>query len=283
MTCGPIAVLLLLTLASAASAQNLIANPGFDGNPPSGWYQIWSRDTGAASESTSSEPTPSHQLALKVVSTGEKDWSVGQTDPIHVRAGDILDFSGWIKAEGSGNVQLSLHTSDADGKTVDWMAGLVDAGGTHPWNAYRRRLVVPPGVATVQYRLTGDGPETCWLSAPALTYGGSTKNLVAQWHGGVFNLASSTLKVRFNPALATLAIVDKRNGLVWWQSPVNRGVLVKSAKVVSSTELRFTLWDVANDLNLAADVKLDAKLPKVSMVVDGTGGLSSPLNFPQPF
>jgi len=89
------------------------------------------------------------------------------------------------------------------------------------------------------------------------------------------------LTVRFNPSHATLAIIDKRNGHAWWQMPVNGGVVVKSVRPVSSTELRCALWDVANDLNLDADFKLTNTGVAVSLKANGV--VQMPIAYPQPF
>jgi len=276
-------VALLGTAAGAVQAQNLLTNPTFDGSPaPTGWDQIWSRDAGGATESVDADhPSTSTGPSLKVASTSDKDWSVGQSKPVAVKRGDILTLSGWLKANGDGNTQLSLHTCDSAGNTLDWMAGLIQLSGTSEWQFFTRKFVVPAGCATVQYRLTGDGHETSWLSTPSLQADGNVNSMVLRWNGKVFTLHAAPLSVRFNPSHATLAIMDKRNGHAWWQMPVSSGVIVRDVKAVSPTELRCALWDVANDLHLAAEFKLTASELTVSL--HGDGAVHTPVAFPLPF
>jgi len=281
---GFVATVAFLATPSAIQAQNLLTNPIFDGMPtPSGWDQIWSRDTGAATESMDVDHPPSMSTgrSLKVVSTSDKDWSVGQSKAVAVKPGDILTLSGWLKADGAGNTQLSLHTCDSAGNTIDWMAGLIQLSGTSDWQFFSRKFVVPAGCATVQYRLTGDGQETSWLSTPSMQADGNVNSLLSKWSVRVFTLHSSILTARFNPSHATLAIIEKRNHHVWWQMPVNGGVIVKDVTPVSSTELRCALWDVSNDLNVDADFKLTAS--ELTVTLHGNGAVQAPIAFPQPF
>ena len=218
---------LLSTLPSHADAPpNLLTNPGFTAGL-AGWEPLWTREPNTGTEDIDTAVTHDGKASLRVKHTGERDWSAAQSAQLPVHAGDILALSGWVKAEG--NAQISLVTRSADGTVLDWEAGLVGTTGPHDWQRLARRFVVPPGVATVQYRFTGDWHGTVWLADAALVKEGSTASFGGKLHGKTLHLANATLDVTMNEEDGTLAVTDKRTGQAWHQQAPD-GMIVKDAQ-----------------------------------------------------
>ncbi|MGI4788306.1 MAG: glycoside hydrolase [Janthinobacterium lividum] len=260
----------------------LLTNPSFESSL-SGWEPLWTRDPNTGTESIDTAVMHGGKASLQVHFTGEKDWSIAQTTRLPVHVGDIFTLSGWIKGEGAADAQLSVVTRGADGAEIDWMAGLEEVNGTHDWQQLSRRWVVPSGVATVQFRLTGAGPGTVWLDDLALVKDGNAAALSSKRHGQALQLTNAVLDVRLNEEDGTLAVTDKRGGIAWHQQPLGEGLIVKDARRLGPRNLELTVWDVASDLTLEAALTLDPAKPKLSVQISGTGTQQQAVDFPPPF
>ncbi|MGD0091795.1 MAG: glycoside hydrolase [Planctomycetota bacterium] len=279
-------VVMLSGWAAACAGENLLANPGFESGaalPPEGWSAFWSRADGAGRLVLDEQVKRGGTRALKVIHEGAEDWSVAQRAPLPVEPGDIFTLGGWVKCESAATVQLSVVTRGADGKTIAWMHGLLETGGTHDWRELKGKFVVPAGCASIQFRLTGNGKSTAWLDDALLVKEGNVNAFRGNIKDQVLTLANDALAVRLETSHGTLAVTDKRTGGVWEQKPCGNEAVIKEARLASGTEAQLELWNVADDLLVQATLTLAPGKPELTVALNGEGALRQLFGFPQPF
>ena len=287
----PFGLLLALRLCFATSAAtraappNLVTNGDFAAGvsaagTPLGWSPFWSRQAGAGTMALDDQTEYGGHPSLKVMHTGAGDWSVEQAAKLPVTPGGIFRLGGWVKCEKTESTELSVVTRDAKGNVLDWSYSPARTSGTHDWQLLSRRFVAPAGCATVQFRLIGSGPGTIWLSEAVLEGEGAAPSAL---RAKTLRLVSPALDVRLAAGDGTLAVLDRRAGRTWRQTPFGAGMVVKDAQRLSATSARLTLWDVANDLTLHVTVALAANTPELTVTLAGDGPMDQPVAFPPPF
>ena len=81
---------------------------------------------------------------------------------------------------------------------------------------------------------------------------------------------------------ATIAVLDRRTGRRWQQTPVEAGMMVTGAQT-EGNRIELDLWHVPSGLELKAVLELDAALPEFTFRVEGDGEMPGPLRYPCPF
>ena len=281
-----LALLLLLTPlpARCQAPPNLVMNPGFEGGAaagvPDGWQPFWSRTPGTGTMTLDASVRHEGQASLKVLHTGDQDWSVEQAAKLPVASGDIFRLGAWVKSDHTEGAQVCLVTRKADGSVLDWSAGAITVDGTHDWQKFARTFVVPADCATVQFRFIGSGKATAWLDDAMLIRTGNVRALQA--HGKTLTLTNHSLNVRVTPD-GLLTVRDRRCGRLWSQQAVNADMIVTGVERQGSLAMRLALWDVADDVHLRATLALAAGTPELEVTLAGAGRLSDFIAFPQPF
>src|SRR5579883_2865463 len=278
-------LLLFLPAFPALADSNLILNPNFDTVLPSGPSQnwtYWERTPGSGSVAFDKPGPQSHIRSVKVTYHNTDDWSFASDRQIPVHPGEIYEISGWVKAEGAQDAQLSVVTRSADGQTLDWSYGGINVASATNWTFFHRKFVVPANCATIEYRLIGSGNETVWLDEASLVRVGNIADFQAAGAGKPLALDNALLHVRIDTGKGLLSITDKRNGRAWRQDTIDNGEVVQSAHRDGQSVV-LTLWNVSNDLTLKATITLAKDKPEVTVALQGQGALNSPLPFPQPF
>ncbi len=281
-----LAFLMLLLPTRVLRAQtppNLLTNPGFEQSAagvPGGWAPIWTRDPGTGVTTLDNSIHHGGLSSLKVVHTGALDWSVAQSAPVPVTPGDIVRFGAWVKSEATDGAEIALVTRGSDGTVLDWEAAMTETGGTHDWQRFTRACAIPAGCATVQFRFIGTGPATAWLDDVFLTRDASIR--ARQAHVPPLHLSSRLLAVSVSPS-GLLSVRDRRNGRLWQQQAVDPDVVITRARRLGPSSLRLALWDVPNDLHLTVTVSLAPKAPEMTLALAGSGPVTVPVAFPQPF
>ena len=276
---GLLIVMLCLGIAHAAPP-NLLTNGDFAAGIAQGWEPFWSRQAGSGSMAVDPATPYGGHLSLRVTHTGADDWSAAQAARLPVRPGGIYRLSGWVRCEKAESAELSVVMRDAKGGVLDWSYSPVRTSGTHDWSLLTRRLIVPAGCATVQFRMIGSGPGTVWLSEAALVKEGMVP---AALHGKTLRLLNPFLDVRLAAGDGTLTVTDKRAGRTWHQEPFGAGLIVRDARSLGVNSARLTLWDAANDLTLRADLALDPKAPELTVTLTGDGSVQEPITYPPSF
>ncbi len=280
-------LLFLLLLGHIAGAQNLLDNPNFEtqaiSTVPQGWSQFWSREEGAGEMALDNAVWHGGRSALKVTHRGSKDWSVAQAQNLAVKSGDVFTIQGWLRVENLHSAQLSVVARQANGDVLDWFLGSIETSGTHDWKLLSRQFLVPPGCATIQFRMIGDGPGTVWLDDAQLFSIGNVNAYANVGKSRDLHLSNRFLDVQLDGA--TFSVTDKRNKRVWHQQEGD--IIVKNAILTTDAHqgkaLSLTLWDVNNGLDLQATLSLATNAPEISVSLAGEGALERSVAFPQGF
>lgn len=270
---------------STARAQaNLIANPTFaavNAGQPDAW-DFWTRTPDGGSINLDTPAPGVAGRSARIDHHTSDDWNFASHSPIAVQPGEIYDLSGWAKAQNAQDAEIGVVTRDPQGQTLDWDYGAISVSGADGWQHFTRKLVVPPGCASIQYRLIGSGTETVWLDGASLVRTGNIATLQAQLAGKFLTLDNPALHVRLDEQHGLLSVTDKRIGRTWSQQAAGNDQIVTSAHRQGSA-LILTIWDVPDDLHYAVTFALARAAPEVDATLDGTGALGAPLAFPQPF
>lgn len=265
-----------------APEPNLVENNGFEAPALTSWPLVWSRTTGAI-QATRDETEKHHgEASLKVTHSGDKDWAVSQNRQLPVRAGEIYNFTGWIKVEKSSNAQFSLIARDAANQVRDWAFSQLNTKGTHGWEYLHRRFVVPPGVTSLEFRFVGEGTGTAWFDDVELRRIGEVTQMQKELPAGPMILENRLLRVEIEARNGLFAVTDKRAGQTWRQGVPGDGILVKKA-VLQKDGAHLELWDLVNDLTLNATLALAPNAPEISVAIEGSGAMRGQILYPAPF
>ena len=286
-----------LLAGSAAGGESLLANGDFE-NGLTGWQKLWSRTPNAGKAALDTESRHGGRQAVRVEHTGAQDWSLAQEPRLPVRPGQVYEYKGWVRVQGSGRAELSVVLADEKGGVLNWLFAGRRTGATADWRLLRSRFVIPPGAASMQARLTGNGPATVWLDDASLTLEGSMDELRAKNLPETLKASNDVLEVTLHTADGRLTVLDRRTGKdgsagaspsqgtgqKWEQRAGGATLAVLDAKALAlEAGFDVRLLDPASMLEIAATVRLDPKLPEVTVELAAKGELANPLAFPPPF
>ena len=271
-------ILLALVLA-APGGENLLVNGDF-AEGPSGWSDLWTR-TPSGKLALDAQQSHGGKQSLRIVYSGEKDWSLAQQHAIEVKAGQIYELSGWVRVQGRGDTTLCVTLRDAADKVTDWTFAGQTAGASEAWTLLRTRFVVPTDAKTMLPRLIGNGPATVWFADARLTLQGSVDQMRSKDLPRTLSLDGRFLEVVLCTADGTLAVKDRRSGRRWTQWSGSQIIVLDSKTVADGFDL--TLLDPATMLRLKAAVRLEPERPEVTVELTAAGEMPRPVAFPQPF
>ena len=285
--CFPVLACALAIVPCSSHAQsNLLANPGFEEGAgtksPVGWQDVWSRDTGMATAVIDTDVCHSGDSSLKVVSKDWRDWSVGQKAKVSVKAGEIYTLRGWIKCQDDQQTQISLVTCDSTGAALNWSAAAVGTSGTHDWQQFSARLVIPEGCVLVQYRLTGYGTGTVWLDDAELVKSGDLAEIRKRWGSRTYALSNRYLALRFDPLTAEFEVTDRRTGRVWRQTSASNSAVVESVEVGNKT-IDVSLDDASMSAPISVAISIPQDAPQVRVSLDTNAQMTGKAAFPFAF
>lgn len=261
--------------------ENLLVNGGFESGT-TGWQTLWARDPSLATTALDSADRHAGSQALRLTHGGQRDWSLAHSLTLKVVPGEIYDLSGWVRVQGTGSVTLGVVTRDAAGKTDAWSYGGRTAHQTKSWLLLRSRFVVPPGIATIQPRLIGDGPATVWCDEFALTRQAGLDALRPPNLPAAVTIGNAALDVTLRTADATFELIDKHSHLTWTQRALDARVIVLSA-VAAGRAIDLKLLDPRSMHQFAARAHLDGDSPELVVTIHDDGEMDAPLAWPAPF
>lgn len=271
-------LLLSFLLVPLANAQddNLIVNPSFQ-QETRGWQSLWCREDGKGTATLVTNPSYGSTHALKVEYQGDRDWSIGQERQIPVKPGDIYSFSAWIKTEnfrGAGQGQISLVTRDAQGQVLDWMAGMRNTTSIHDWQELKGKYLVQEGVATIQFRITGEAPGvTYWDGVELKKVFGAASGLSS----APATLFSGGTTFVYSPTDNKLFVWNQEGKTYVFKGWGKSSVVTNCAKAAEN-RLDLILAD-ADGTTLAASAVVDLD-GSILFSLKGNGPLSSDFEFP---
>jgi len=267
-----------LTIASSALGENLVVNPLFE-KGLQGWQQLWCREEGLGKAEWLSLSNPGGSHCVRITYQGQRDWSFAQEQRLPVKPGEIYVFSSWVKCEnlkGSGQGQLSVVTRDALGSELDWLYGLKNTGIDHDWEKLSGRVMVPDRCATLQFRITGEGPGTTFWSGLTLEKVGEAQSPQALQP---VTLTSAGTTLSYLPDTKQLVLTHPTGDSQRLQGWGGGGTLLKLTKSAES-RLDLLLADASGN-TVSASVELE-KDGSALFRLKGDSPLAGDFEFPGP-
>ena len=270
---------------AGSPGENLLKNGGFE-NGMEAWNPLWTRDDGAGKLTLDTTEHHGGTQSARIEHTGGKDWSLTHTLNLQVQPGEIYEFAAWVRLQGAGSATLGVITRDAAGKAIDWAYGGQSTHETKGWRLFHSRFIVPPGVATLNPRLIGEGTATIWCDDFVLTRQGSLAALCAPGLPEAVTIHNAALDVTFKPGDSTFAITDHRSKRTWLQQAAGAQLIVLDAKIAHADgrdTIALKLLDPVSMGKLTATARLDGETPELVISLQGAGKMDAPLSWPAPF
>ena len=274
-------LLVFAALGAETAAANLVTNGGFESGL-AGWRPLWTRQAGAGKLDVDTQIFHSGRSGVRIIHSGENDWSFEPLLRLPVQAGDIYELKAWVQLEGEGTATLCVSTWDGKGQNLGWSYGERSTGVAKTWKQMTSRLVVPEGVAELQPRLIGHGPATIQVDDFSLVKVGSIASLRPAGLRAEFSLTNASLIVNVNTTQATIAVMDRRTQeTVRNYAPIAEFVVTRAS--AEPNQIHLELLQIASGATLKADLALDPVRPEFVLSVTGTGEMQAPLRYPYPF
>jgi len=149
-----------------------ITNPDFEtisGDRAQGW-NFWSRD-GNGTVTIVADTVHSGRSAVRVVSSGEKDWNLSNSSVMIVKPGQAFTLKAWAKLSKPGqDVSISV-VGKSGGKVVSWDIGSSDCDDVRDWQQLVADVLVPDGVDEMYVRFVGSGPTDVVVDQTSIEVG----------------------------------------------------------------------------------------------------------------
>jgi hypothetical protein len=259
--------------------ENLLTNGDFE-QGLAGWSDAWSRTPGVKASLDAEQVHGGHQAA-RIEHTGSQDWSFQQANKLVAKPGEIYELSGWVRVEGKGDATLCVTLRQPGGEAMSWSFGGRTARASDAWRPLRSRFVIPPGAATIEPRLIGDGPSTVWLDDAVLNRVGALDAIRSADLPETLTAANPHLEVKLATADGTFSVVDRRTGQEWKQR-AGRSPFVLSAKPAQGGfDLR--LLDPAGAMEIGVTMRLDPERPELVVELAAQGEMADRIAYPSPF
>ncbi|MDR0869253.1 MAG: hypothetical protein LBN39_00525, partial [Planctomycetaceae bacterium] len=238
---------------------------------------IWARQNGAA-KMTSEKQNGAD--VIRLVHTGKDDWALSEGKRFAVVPGDVYELQAKMRFDGKNHAGISVVSRDAQGETIEWIYASKELTGKTEWTTLISRFIVPPGVATIEPRITGYAPATVEIDGFSMkkteTYPllpPDTKPLMLENH---------FLKVETNPA-GTFSITDKRTKRTWKPAERMKNFIVINEIAGSSASLHFPLVNCENMQKFNVHLTLEKEAPELTVHISGSGTMSGGTAYPPPF
>lgn len=262
-------------------ATNLLPNAGFE-QGWSGWSPLWERHRGAGRAQLSSDHPHAGQNAMQVDYTSTDDWSLSSEPRIPVTPGELFEMGAWLRIRGEGRTVVSVITRNRKEEVVEWNYAAKALQHQDSWTQVATRFMIPPGVASIQARIVGEGPASIGIDEVTLVPKG---RLAAPRHepsASPASLTNSTLILTWLQDTATFRVLDRRTGHLWQQA-AGATSLISTACQRDGHSLRLALIDPATLRAFAATISMNGDRPELTLTLDGDGDLELPLSWPAPF
>ena len=212
------------------AGRNLLVNGGFE-TGLGGWNPLWTRAEAAGSAGL--DRTISHDggTSVRIEHRGEGDWSLQAAHVLNVKAGEVYEYSGWMRVEGKGRAEISVVLRDVAGEVISWSYGSRSANATAGWRELKSRFIVPARAHTMTPRVIGYGPAIVHVDSLVLARGPDLKGLHAGELPPSLEAATPALGLTFDTRRASFSVLDKRTGKRRSQQPAGPEFLVKDARL----------------------------------------------------
>lgn len=155
-----VSLAIMLLIPTRASAQNLLANPGFesptsDSTSTGNWFRFGSGINALATDATTTPHTGQGHMSLNTVGASQFA-GVFQLLPVAINPGQVVTFTGWHKTTTTpfnGTVELKIEWTGAPQNRIDVLALGSD------YTQFTHTGIAPVGAtgATITYALSSFG------------------------------------------------------------------------------------------------------------------------------
>lgn len=266
-----------LGCAAASDADERIVNGGFE-NGVQGWAKAWSRVPGAKA-TLDEQVRRAGKAAVRIEHSNPQDWSLSQEKRFDVKPGEIYELAGWLRAQGEGEISLSVTLYDAKQQAIDWSFGRCEVRAASDWRAVQSRFVIPPDGAAILPRLTGRGTLTAWADDVRLRRTGQIDLERAKRLPEAVRIGNRALEVTFRPADGTIGLRDLRCGQMWSQRPERRIYVIDAKAAPQAIEAALLEPNGVSEMSLR--LKLDGEKPELIVELSGKGPMSR-ISYPHP-
>ena len=196
--------------------------------------------------------------------------------------GEVYELETWLRVEGAGSVTLCASTWDARDQNVSWSHGERTSHATLSWKHLRSRFVVPSGVSRIQPRLIGYGPAVVLVDDFSLTKMPGLDAANRRRLAALVVVSNAVIVAALNTSNATISVLDQRTGRCWKQGAAQADVIVAEAQAQGG-KATFKLAHLPSGLELKAVLQVDPTRPEVTLQIEGSGEMPTPLRYPCPF
>lgn len=273
-----LAILSLLGSTSSRADENLLINGGFE-QGVEGWAKAWSRTPGVA---VALDGSAQHggKSALRIEHQAAEDWNVAQQKRLPVKPGEIYELSGWVRAQGKGDIGLSVITYDGKQQALEWSYGRCSLTGSGDWQRLCSRFLIKNGAVEIVPRITGHGVIQAWVDDLSLRLVDRIELAKFGANSPPLTLRNRFLEASFSSSDGAITLTDLRNKHVWKQQ-VSKPLYVLSA---SSKEgiLSATVLEPEKITRMTLTLKLEGDAPELVVELSGQGPMER-VAFPHPF
>lgn len=241
------------------------------------WGSFWMRQPGMGSAALDEQMRHEGRPAMRIEHLGEKDWSLEWGKTIPVKAGDVIEWSGWVRIDGGGELVVSGIVR-GEQEVMDWSFGQKVIRGTKDWTLIKARMVMPGGTSSFTPRVIGNGAVKAWVEGFAVAREGNVDAMRDPKLPEQIVLSNDEIELTFDNASGSMRVTDLRNGLRWRQAPSPQ-MLVKSARK-NGNALELTFLDMPTITQLSGRIVLDGHEVEVS--ISGEGPISGSIQWPSP-
>lgn len=220
----------------------------------------------------------------KLSFSGSADFCSHSKTIFDVKPGDVYELQCDLKAEGTGNVGISVILGKP-GHEVAWTYGnRTIANSTNGQFVHlQTKFIIPDGQFFIQPRVVGysNDRHVSWIKNYSIRKAGQ---VVIPKKGEIKTLENDSLKLDFDCASATFSVTDKRSGRVWEQLQGNQTLYVQKVEVAKNV-VSFTALNAATVEPICGKAVLEPDKPEVVAVLTGDPEteMSQAISWPLPF
>ncbi len=267
-------VLILFSLCTITSAQNLITNPGFESGT-TGWGGWWSKD-GKGSATIVTSPVNSGSKAIQVIFPGIQDWSYPVSKQYTVKTGDLYEISAWVNASMTfADAQLSVELIDSTNTVTNWMYGTCTFANTSgQYKQFTSSFTIPAKVKKIVIRLMGYGPCNFFVDDVSMTLLGNSSGT-----SKTYTLENSRLKAAISYPSMKITTLDKLNN-VSYSTETLYEYSVASVDTTVTDKLVLNAHHLAYKIDLKIEFSLSENELNIQLKSDSAAILKDNLHFP---
>ncbi len=275
-------VIIFLSISTYILGQeggNLLPNGSFE-QGTDGWSDLWTRDKGVGKLELDKSEAHSGNSCVKIIHTGDRDWSLSIEKRLPVKFGEMYEYEGWFKVEGDGEVILCAIAYASDGKVIDWEYGSKRTSQTAGWVNLKSKFIISQDIAAIVPRIIGSKKATIYADDLILKRAGELKP--QKKLPDVLTLENKFIRLDIQTADGVFHILDKRLNQTWNQKANNKSVIVLDAnKKDQSIEL--SMHYAPAMIELKANISIERDAPEFLVELQADGKMDSLIYYPYPF